>query len=219
MTQLGGKGTIRQKKKNTNRRKSDQLKFQLEKTITEINNKLPRLSTENKKQLTNIINKDLKNLITKIQKKDLQKIKIQELKILGESFFHKLFFYIENNIIILLRNDIYSKINEYFINQSKELCFKFIFILNDLLVITKQEDTKEQDEKLKKEQEEKLKKDKQYDPDLFNQSLNYFNLSHDTKQHFKNILDKYNESEKNQESEFHFNRLKLQYENYLLSYL
>lgn len=213
-SQIGGKGTIRQKKKNISRRKTDLIKFNVEKTTTEINTKLTYLGNDKKKILTDIINKDLEQLILKLQKNDLKNIKLAEIKLLGTSFFHKLFFYIENSLIILLKEDIHSSVLKYFTGSSQELCFKFIFIINDLLVTS--------EKKLEPKEVKTIltTEDKIYNPDIFKESLAYFKITTpiEEKIHFTKILKQYNETEKKIEDNFHFQRLKAQYENYLKSF-
>ena len=213
-SQIGGKGTIRQKKKNISRRKTDLLKFQVEKITTEINTKLTYLGNDKKKTLTDIVNKDLEQLATKLKKNELKNIKLSEIKLLGNIFFHKLFFYIENSLIILLKEDIYSSVLKYFTGSSQELCFKFIFIINDLLV-TNEKNLEPQEVKTTLTTEDKI-----YNPEIFQESLTYFNIttSIEEKIHFTKILKQYNETEKKIEDNFHFQRLKGQYENYLKSF-
>ena len=214
--QIGGKGTIRHQRKKFVRQ-SDKTKNKINSIIKNINLKIVYLNFEKKKEFTELIQKDMIILLQHIKKEDIIKnnIKFADIKSQGINFLNKLFFYIENDIIILIKETLYENINRYFINQTKEVCYKFILMIDNLIKSSQKISKNDIDDVKIYEQKT------EYNKDSFNESLKYFNINiSERKIHFKQILEVY--SKKKQltnddiQCDIHFQRLKNQYQKYLL---
>ena len=207
--QIGGKGTIRHKKKKFIRNE-DKLKFEIKNIITNINLKISYLGNEKKKELTEILDKDIEKLIIMIKKEETNKKNFLEIKNQKKNYFYKHFFYIENNIIILLKDNIFEFIIDNFQGNSRKLCFDFLKIIYNLLQSSKKKIEVDDIDK------EKIEKDIPYTKELFTESLLHFDISQDKKIHFTEIKKIYDDKkQKNISDDIHFYRLKSQYSDYL----
>lgn len=209
-TQIGGKGTMRHTKKKKFIRTEDRQKFSIEKIVTNINLKISYLGKDKKKELTNIIDKDIEKLVSLVKKEDVSKTTLTLIKNEKKDFFYKRFFYIENEIIILLREKLYETIVEYFQGTTRQLCFDLLKIIDNLLQSSKKIKADDIDKnKIEKNEEEP------YNEELFTESLLHFGITK-KRVHFteiKNIYDNCNP--KSISDDIHYQRLKSQYSNYL----
>ena len=207
--QIGGKGTIRHKKKKFIRNE-DKLKFEIKNIITNINLKISYLGNEKKKELTEILDKDIEKLIIMIKKEETNKKNFLEIKNQKKNYFYKHFFYIENNIIILLKDNIFEFIIDNFQGNSRKLCFDFLKIIDNLLQSSKKKIEVDDIDK------EKIEKDIPYTKELFTESLLHFDIYQDKKIHFTEIKKKYDYiKQKSISDDIHFYRLTSQYSDYL----
>ena len=172
INQIGGKGTIRHQRKKFVRQ-SDKTKNKINSIIKNINLKIVYLNFEKKKEFTELIQKDMIILLQHIKKEDIIKnnIKFADIKSQGINFLNKLFFYIENDIIILIKETLYENINKYFINKTKELCYKFIVMIDNLIKSSQKISKNDIDDVKIYEQKT------EYNKDSFNESLKYFNIN------------------------------------------
>lgn len=217
-TQIGGKGTMRKKSKK-NVKRFDSNKPKLEKIIENINVKLMYMGNETKKQLTEFLFEDLNKILKNIKNEDLKsKSIIIELKKDKIEFFNKIFFVLEENYIIILRENIYENIQKYFQGKIKDVLYNFINSIDKILV----SNTKKNENEDQNENENNFNIDNisdKYDSDLFNKALNFFEIKNSSsKIHFKDINNIFNCIEnKTEEHYYYYECLKKQYEDYLIN--
>ena len=211
-TQIGGKGTMRRRKKNVKfKSKIDKKEKELKKIIEEINTKILRLDLHNYKILRDFLDGLILDYIKDLKRTDINKssgLRYADINKQGSSFIYKNLFYPIDDEKILLKTDSYKFIINSFSNEGKNLFFKFVNSINSILV--------------KKEYKIDLDSSK-YNQKEFNLSLNYFSLDHTKKIHFKDIREKYKQYIENEERDkettnIHFKLLRNQYDEYLKSY-
>lgn len=179
--QIGGKGTQRRKIKRSRKKITLEKQNSLNKKINEINKKILQLDKDNYIKLREFLNELIDDYMNDLQRNDINNnntFNYKSIKSYGSGFIYKNFFYPVSNERILLKTDIYSFLNTNFKKNGKELFMKFIDSIDKILV--------------KKEYDILLENEK-YDEDRFIEALNFFEIDHTNKVHFREIRKKYRE--------------------------
>lgn len=213
-TQIGGKGTMRHNKKRNILNVHNKQKKMINILIQNINLKLTYLNSEKKRQFTELVNNDLLNFLNNIKKEYIIKkfMTTEQIKNINIDFLSNIFFYSENKTIILLKDTIFDSINKYFTNELKKLSIIFIQMIDKLIKVSDPTALNESNKI------DITNISKEYNKEYFDESLDYFDLNKDCKQHFSNIKNAYDKkiSDSNKTiCNMHFYRLQNQYENYL----
>ena len=205
-TQIGGKGTMR-KKQHKKKLHIDKDEDKFKKYIDSINQKILSLNSKNYIEFRNVLETLLTQYFKDLKRVDINKssgLRYADINIKGISFIYKELFYPVDETKILLKSNTYPFIIRSFKSNGKNLFFKLIDSIDNLLV--------------KKEYKTNIHSIK-YDEDEFNRALLHFGIDPIGKVHFKEIRQKYNEfTSKNQQienSNLYFTLLQNQYSDYL----
>ena len=208
--QIGGKGTFRRKViRRNSKKKVSSLELKTIEFVNNINKKILSLNPSNYIKFRNFMDELIKDYMDDLKRDDIDKSKSSSLRYAdinteGIAFIYKNFFYPVNDTKILIKSNVYNFINKNFKVSGKNLFFKFLESVDNILV--------------QKEYNINLDSEK-YNKEEFNRALVFFGMDVSKKVHFREIREKYNEiickPNYDENTNFYFRLLRNQYENYI----